>query len=93
LGSELLPLLVRSFVFGSDLWVYADAKARADRGAPVMFSTGTFEVKTPEAWFPASLASHARRSGADLVIASRHDREWIRVITAVQFGVGADLHA
>jgi hypothetical protein len=31
-------------------WVYVDAKAHAERGAPVVFSSGTFTVDTPVAW-------------------------------------------
>src|SRR5205807_3110917 len=34
LGSALVPVLVLLFVLAIDLWVYADAKARWERGLP-----------------------------------------------------------
>jgi len=40
----LLALLV---VVAVDAWVYEDAKARAARGTPVVFSFGTFTIDTP----------------------------------------------
>ena len=51
LGSALVPVLVLLFVLAIDLWVYADAKARWERGSPVVFSTSFFEVDSPAAWF------------------------------------------
>lgn len=54
-SSALLPLLPLLLILSSDFWLYADAKARANRGRPVVFSAGNFIVDTPEAWFLASL--------------------------------------
>lgn len=48
----LTPLAV---VLALDLGLYADAKLQAKSGRPVVFSTGTFVVDTPEAWFIGSL--------------------------------------
>jgi hypothetical protein len=49
------PLLVLLIVVASDIWVYADAKAHAQRGTHVVFSTRSFEVDTPEAWLLGSV--------------------------------------
>jgi cytochrome c oxidase assembly factor CtaG len=48
----LIPVVV---VLGMDLWLYTDAKAQANSGRPVVFSTRAFVVDTPEAWFVGSL--------------------------------------
>jgi len=48
----LFPIVV---VLVVDLWLYADAKAQAKSGRPVVFSTGAFVVDTPEAWLVGSL--------------------------------------
>jgi hypothetical protein len=45
------PLIVAIAVISIDWWVYTDAKAHADRGAPVVFRAGSFSVETPTAWF------------------------------------------
>ena len=50
-----LPIVVALVVVGSDLWVYGDAKAHAERGRPVMVSIGSFQVSTPPAWFVGCL--------------------------------------
>jgi hypothetical protein len=47
----VVPILVLILVLAIDLWVYADAKTHEERGAPVVFSVGSFEVDTPSAWF------------------------------------------
>lgn len=47
-GASLLAVI---FVVAIDSWVYTDAKAHADRGAPVAFRAGSFVVDTPTAWF------------------------------------------
>ncbi|MGC9667383.1 hypothetical protein ACNTMW_12595 [Planosporangium sp. 12N6] len=49
-GGALAPLLFMLVIATIDAWVYLDAKARADRGRPVVFSAGSFEVGTPVAW-------------------------------------------
>lgn len=54
-ASALLPLVLLFLVIASDVWLYADAKACAKRGRPVVFSNGTFTLDTPEAWFLGSL--------------------------------------
>jgi len=50
-ATTLAPILLWLAVLVVDLWVYADAKARRERGTPVVFSTGAFQVQTPAAWF------------------------------------------
>jgi len=51
LAGALLPILVLLVVLATDLWVYQDARARYERGTPVVYQFGTFIVATPEAWF------------------------------------------
>lgn len=51
----VVPLFVLLILLATDAWVYADAKARTERGMPVVFSAGSFVVETPEAWFLGSL--------------------------------------
>jgi hypothetical protein len=50
-GGASLPILVLLLVLGMDLWVYSDAKAHIERGTPVVYSAGYFNVDTPAAWF------------------------------------------
>jgi hypothetical protein len=45
----------------TDRWVYVDAQARAERGAPVVFATGSFRVDTP-------CLAHRLRVPVDLVL-------------------------
>ena len=45
-----MPLVVLAIVLGADVWVYADAKRRDERGAPVVVTVGPIEVGTPTAW-------------------------------------------
>jgi hypothetical protein len=47
----LVPILVLLLVLATDLWVYADAKAHAERGTPIVASIGRLVVATPAAWF------------------------------------------
>ena len=49
--TALVPILVLLAVLATDGWVYADAKAQDERGTPVVFSSGTFKMETPAAWF------------------------------------------
>jgi hypothetical protein len=49
------PLFVLLLVLAMDAWVYADAAYQAQRGTPVVFSTGTFRVETPAAWLLGTL--------------------------------------
>lgn len=48
--SALGPILVLLAVLAMDVWVYEDAKARDERGIPVVFSVGAFDIDTPAAW-------------------------------------------
>jgi hypothetical protein len=48
----LVPLLV---ALATDVWLYADAKAHAKRGEPVVTQLGAFIIDSPEAWFIGSL--------------------------------------
>jgi hypothetical protein len=50
-SSSMLPLLILFVLVATDLWVYLDAKVRAQRGTPVVFTLGNFEVHTPTQWF------------------------------------------
>ena len=50
-----LSLVVVIVIVAIDLWVYADARARADQGAPVVLRVGSFAVDTPTAWLLACL--------------------------------------
>jgi hypothetical protein len=43
--------MVLVFVVATSVWVYGDAKAYWQRGTPVVFSTDSFRVDTPDAWF------------------------------------------
>ncbi|OBK28309.1 hypothetical protein A5634_20595 [Mycobacterium asiaticum] len=38
-------------VLATALWVYADARAHAGRGRPVVSSVGSLQLTTPVAWF------------------------------------------
>ncbi|NJC72339.1 hypothetical protein HC031_21845 [Planosporangium thailandense] len=49
-AGALAPILVLVVFLAVDAWVYADAKARSERRAPVVFSAGSFRVDTPVAW-------------------------------------------
>jgi hypothetical protein len=50
-SAAAVPLIAAIVVVAIDAWVYADAKAHADRGGPVVFRAGSFAVDTPAAWF------------------------------------------
>jgi hypothetical protein len=50
-SSSMLPLLMLFVLLATDLWVYLDAKVQAQRGTPVVFTIGSFEVHTPTQWF------------------------------------------
>ena len=65
---ELVPIIAVLLILGTDIWVYTDARARADQGDPVVFSIGSIQVDSPEVWavvclllwvfaFPVYLAS------------------------------------
>ena len=49
--AALVPVLVVLVILAIDQWVYADAKQRADKGAPVVLRIGAFVVETPATWF------------------------------------------
>ena len=50
-SSSMLPLLILVVLVATDVWVYLDAKVQAERGTPVVFTLGNFEVHTPTQWF------------------------------------------
>jgi len=47
---ELVPILVVLVIIGTDLWVYTDARTRAERGDPVVFSVGSIQLDSPQIW-------------------------------------------
>ena len=51
----LVPIVALCFVVATSLWVYQDAKAYSERGTPIVLSTDSFSVGTPDAWFFACL--------------------------------------
>ena len=60
MGSTTGGVLVAVFVllgcaFATAVWVYTDAQASAGRGRPIVSSVGSFQVRTPAAWFFACL--------------------------------------
>lgn len=70
----LVPILILLALFSVVRWVYLDAKAHAERGTPVIFSSGTFKLDTPAAWalgylilwvvfFPCTWPAGVKRSG------------------------------
>lgn len=44
-----------AIVFATAVWVFADAKAHAGRGRPIVSAVGSVELTTPSAWFFACL--------------------------------------
>ena len=46
--AALVPVLVLLAILAIDLWVYADAKQRANQGAAVVVRIGAFVLETPE---------------------------------------------
>ena len=46
----VVPVLALLALFAVDRWVYVDAQAHAERGTPVVFSSGNFRVDSPGAW-------------------------------------------
>jgi hypothetical protein len=53
--ASLVPVLVLPVILAVDLWVYADAKQRADQGAPVVVRIGAFVLETPVTWLVGCL--------------------------------------
>ena len=53
--AALGPVLVQLVILAIDMWVYADAKQRADQGAPVVVRIGAFVLETPQTWFVGCL--------------------------------------
>jgi len=47
---ELVPIIVVAVIIGTDLWAYTDARTRADRGDPVVYSVGSIRLDSPEVW-------------------------------------------
>jgi cytochrome c oxidase assembly factor CtaG len=55
-SAQALSLIIALLILlGIDAWVYEDARARAESGAPVTFSAGGFFLETPLQWFIACL--------------------------------------
>lgn len=54
-GTTLVAVCVLGIVFASAVWVYTDARTYADRGNPIVLSVGSFQLRTPIAWFLACL--------------------------------------
>ena len=50
-----IPIAVLIVILGTDLWVYADAWKRSERGNPATLSIGALDVNTPAVWFVACL--------------------------------------
>ena len=53
--AALVPVLVLLVILAIDLWVYDDAKQRADQGAPVVVHIGAFVLEKPETWLVGCL--------------------------------------
>lgn len=53
--AALVPVFVLLVILAIDLWVYADARWRADQGAPVVVRISAFVLETPETWFVGCL--------------------------------------
>jgi hypothetical protein len=51
-----IPLLLVLVLIAIALWIYSDARAQSEAGHPEIFSTGSFTVETPAAWFIGCLA-------------------------------------
>jgi hypothetical protein len=47
---ELVPIIVVLVILGTDLWVYTDARTRAERGDPVVCSIGSIRLDSPQVW-------------------------------------------
>jgi hypothetical protein len=47
----LVPLVILVPVLASDVWVFKDAQARAERGRPIVLYLGRFAIDTPFDWF------------------------------------------
>ena len=50
-SAAFVPIVVALVVVAIDLWVYADAKSRAQQGRAVTVRAGALVVSTPTAWF------------------------------------------
>jgi hypothetical protein len=46
----LVPLLL---IVATDVWVYADDRAQCERGTPLVFSLGQFQIDRPVDWVAA----------------------------------------
>jgi len=49
----LLVLLPIVLIAATDIWVYWDDRAQCNRGAPVVFSFGSFRIERPADWVVA----------------------------------------
>jgi hypothetical protein len=54
-GGLIVAAVVLSIVFAVAAWIYTDARTYVRRGSPIVFSTGTFHLRTPAGWFFACL--------------------------------------
>ena len=55
LSIELVPIIAVLLILGTDVWVYTDARSRAEQGEPVTFSIGSIQLDSPEVWAVACL--------------------------------------
>lgn len=51
--ATLLVVVMVGGVLVVAAWVYRDARAHQERGTPIVYSSGIFEIATPAAWFLA----------------------------------------
>ena len=47
---EMVPIIVVLVIIGTDLWVYTDARTRAEHGHPVVLSVGSIQLDSPQVW-------------------------------------------
>jgi len=52
---QLVPILAVLVIIGTDVWVYTDARTRAEQGNPVVLSVGSIQLDSPEVWAVACL--------------------------------------
>jgi hypothetical protein len=52
---SLIPIALLGLIVAGSVWVYVDARHRADNGVPVVVSFGAFTVDTPGQWFVGCL--------------------------------------
>ena len=53
--AALASLVILLLVVALAVWIYDDARVRAEQGRPVIFQSGAFVLDTPGAWAIACL--------------------------------------